>query len=358
MRKGFRVLILTPTVLPQATGNAMTAERWRRLLVARGASVKVLATQELKAPKLLDVIERFAPHVVHGHHASKSGIFLLDSLIADHCACLPWVVSLAGTDIHSEKNSGSEKMLQVLRRAQVIIAQNDWLMPWFEQNSPDLCSRMTYVSKSTTSMGDAPWDLRKACEWPADHIIFFHPAGIRPVKGNLECLSALEGVYRSRPRLRVIFAGPVLDSTYGNRFMAEIKRLSDFARWFPVIPPAAMAAAYASADLVLNASSSEGLSNAVLEAMAAGRPVLAADIVGNRYPLLGNGCNAPSGLLYNPGDPGDFRCQAIRLIDHEELRIDLGQAGRARISAFFRPEAEADGLLNAYAMAAEGLPSQ
>ena len=38
----FRLLILTPTALPVVTGNAMTAERWRRSLVGMGLDVRVL----------------------------------------------------------------------------------------------------------------------------------------------------------------------------------------------------------------------------------------------------------------------------------------------------------------------------
>ncbi len=44
-----RVLILTPTALPFVTGNAITAERWRRSLSKKGIGVEVLATQGIHA---------------------------------------------------------------------------------------------------------------------------------------------------------------------------------------------------------------------------------------------------------------------------------------------------------------------
>ena len=78
-------------------------------------------------------------------------------------------------------------------------------------------------------------------------------------------------------RVRAVFAGPVLDEEYGGRFAGEIGRLASFARWLPAIDPREMAAAYDEVDVVLNTSFSEGLANTLLEAMAAGVPVITSD---------------------------------------------------------------------------------
>lgn len=353
MKDGLRVLILTPTVLPRMTGNAITAERWRRLLVARGVSVRIQASDDLPVRDMAEVMETFDPHLVHVHHASKSGRFFLDPFLSARYAGVPLVVSPAGTDISGRGNihPGPAAALKVLRRAQVIIAQNSWFMPWCRQNEPALCSQVVHVSKSVLPMGNAPYDLRDACGARPEDVVFFHPAGIRPVKGNLECLLALEDVSQSRPRLRAVFAGPLLDVAYGTKFLSEIERLSGFARWIPTIPPEAMAAAYASADVVLNASFSEGLSNAILEAMTAGRPILASNIEGNRWPILAEADHSPCGILFDPGDRDDFRHQATKLIDDATLRAALGAAGRRRAAACFSSEAEAEGLLSVYEMA-------
>jgi len=355
MREPLRVLLLTPTALPRMTGNAITAERWRRLLTERGLLVRVLSTEALCSRDLIKMVDDFLPDIIHGHHATKSGRFLLDPLIARRCAGLPFVVSPAGTDVNGQEGGQGrpEQVLQVLRRAQVIITQNSWLVPWLRQHAATLCRRVLYVAKSVVFMGDTPFDLRKACGWQPDETVFFFPSGIRPVKNNLACLQALESVFKDRRRLRAVFAGPVLDDAYGSRFLAEIRRLSGFVRWLPSIPPESMAAAYASADVVLNASSSEGLANVILEGMTVGRPVLASDIAGNRLPLAGEPGGEPCGILFNPGDPGDFHRQALTLMDDGKLQAALGMAGQARMAAFFHPEAEADGLLKAYTLAAE-----
>lgn len=109
-----------------------------------------------------------------------------------------------------------------------------------------------------------------------------------------------------------------------------------------------MRSAYESADVVLNTSFAEGLSNAILEAIAAGRPVLASDIPGNRGPVRGLNGDRPAGLLFDPRNPEDFVGQALRLIDDPEERAALGQDGQARAARWPAAEDEADGLIRAY----------
>jgi glycosyltransferase involved in cell wall biosynthesis len=109
-----------------------------------------------------------------------------------------------------------------------------------------------------------------------------------------------------------------------------------------------MRSAYASADVVVNASSSEGLSNALLEAMAAGKPILASDIPGNRWPISGEGGVAACGLLFKVTDSNHFIRLALKLIDDGELRNELSQAVTERALTWPSPDDEAEGLIQAY----------
>lgn len=67
--------------------------------------------------------------------------------------------------------------------------------------------------------------------------------------------------------------GPELDAEYGARVRAAMSE-RPWVRWVPHVDSLAMRAVYSAADVVLNTSVSEGLSNAVLEAMACARPML------------------------------------------------------------------------------------
>jgi len=82
---------------------------------------------------------------------------------------------------------------------------------------------------------------------------------------------------------------------------------------------------YAAADVFVLPSVSEGLSNALLEAMAAGLAVLASRVGGTREAVA----EGTTGLLYDPNDPVDEKKQLVRLLSEPGLIFRLGREGRA-----------------------------
>jgi glycosyltransferase involved in cell wall biosynthesis len=83
---------------------------------------------------------------------------------------------------------------------------------------------------------------------------------------------------------------------------------------------------YAAFDIAVQASDSEGLPNAVLEAAAAGRPIVATD-VGGTSEIIGS----PDAFLFRPGDADALTAALERLADDPGLRRSMGE--RARVSA-------------------------
>ena len=328
----------------------MTAERWRRSLVGMGLDVHVLAAESLAPGDMKAEISRFNPDLIHVHNVFRAGGVLRRRALAHVWGCLPLVVSPSGTDmnIESRRESGKDIVGTVLERADAIIVQSREGRERLAEIVSGRMNKVFFVPKSFVWLGEEPSKLRNAACAGADDVLFFMPAGIRPVKGNLECLVGFEKVHALRPQAKIVFAGPALDGNYTDRFHKEIKRLQGFARWIPPIAPAAMRSAYASSDIVLNASFSEGLSNVLLEGKAAGKPLLAADIPGNRWPVLGDSCDAPMGILFDPKDPDDFVRKALLLIDDADLRRKLGATGAAYASRMPGPGDEARALIAVY----------
>jgi glycosyltransferase involved in cell wall biosynthesis len=345
-----RVLILAPTALPQITGNAVTVERWRRGLAALGHEVRVVAAEGLERGEFGGHLQDFQPHVVHAHHLFKAGGLALEVLAID----APLVASPAGTDLNEDVASRQrgEAVERVLRRARVVLVPAEPAATEVARRFPWLRERIHLAPKALTWLGRAPFDLRAEIECNREHVIFFLPAGVRPVKRNRECLEALAEVHRLRPQVRAVFAGPALDPDYAWEFARALTGRS-FARWLDPIAPSAMESALRSADVVLNTSRSEGMSNVLLEAVAAGVPTLASDISANRWALANGGDGAPAGLFFEPEDWGGFIREAVRLVDEPALRDALSRAARLRAEHWPTGEEEARNLEAAYRRAVE-----
>jgi L-malate glycosyltransferase len=357
---GMRVLILTPRAFPDISGNAITVERWRRALTEQGIAVSVLACAGLESPALRNHLEQFRPDIIHIHHAFKSGALMLHTLSEMASLRVAIVASPGGTDINEDLETVGKKEIinKVFELARVIIAQSPGVMERLENLLPATKQKLICVPKAVCWFGADPFDLRTMVECGPENILFFLPSGIRPVKGNVECLRVMKRVYDLRPNTRFAAAGPSIDSEYAGVFAREVGSHHSFARWIAAIPPSAMRSAYQGADIVLNASLSEGLSNALIEAIAADCPVLASDIPGNRWPVLGTNGDLPVGLLFDPNNSEDFVGKALKLIDDGVLRESFRQAARLRRSTWPKQEDEGKGLAAAYRAAlAEKLPS-
>lgn len=98
----------------------------------------------------------------------------------------------------------------------------------------------------------------------------------------------------------------------------------------------------AAADVVVLASLHEGLSNSLLEAMAAGKPVVATDVGGNREALGG------TGLLVPPFDASRLAAAIERLLHDPHLAGRLGELAHERARNVFPVAAMVDRHLEIY----------
>ncbi len=84
-------------------------------------------------------------------------------------------------------------------------------------------------------------------------------------------------------------------------------------------------------DLVVHPSQQEGFSNAILEAMAAGCPVVATAVGGNVEAVI----EGTTGLLVPPSDPVALAVAIERLLRRPDERRRFGLAGRQRAERSF-----------------------
>lgn len=110
------------------------------------------------------------------------------------------------------------------------------------------------------------------------------------------------------------------------------------------IEPAQVRAALQSADAFLHPSLTEGLPNAVLEAMACGLPVVATDVGGTREAVR----EGVDGFLVPPRDPAAAAAAIRALWEDPALRVRMGAAARARVDADFTLVRQTDEWVELY----------
>lgn len=91
-------------------------------------------------------------------------------------------------------------------------------------------------------------------------------------------------------------------------------------------------------------SRQEGLSNSVLEAMAAGLPIVATNISGNED-LVSNGDN---GILVEPENDKTLSESILELVDNPDLRIEMGKRSREIIEQGYQVPAVLNNLISVY----------
>ena len=147
---------------------------------------------------------------------------------------------------------------------------------------------------------------------------------LSPQKGHAVLLDALPAVWAAFPDAHVALIG-------SGELEGELRRraseIDPAERVHFVGQQARMVEALAALDVFVLPSRYEGLSFAVLEAMAAERPIVASAVDGT-VEVVEDG---RSGLLVPPGDSAVLADRIVRLLGDRALRERMGRAARRRV---------------------------
>jgi glycosyltransferase involved in cell wall biosynthesis len=332
--------MLTPVGAPAGRGNAVTVDRIVRGLSERGVDARVWDLSASAEPDVLAGVLAARPCLVHAFHAYRTGPLALE---AARRLAVPLVVTLTGTDANEDLvEPGREAVARVLTAAAAITVFHRSITARLAAVMPQVVPRVTEIPQAVAFARTDPVDLAALWSLPSDRLLVLFPGGIRRVKRPLLALRGLEPVAARHPGLRLAYTGPVLEPAEGDALLGAL-RSRPWARHLGTIPHAQMASLLTQADVVVNSSVSEGgMANAVLEALALGRAVLASAIDGNRS-LIDHDV---TGLLFT--DQDDLTTQAERLAADSALRTRLGAAGRARIERDHPRHREIDAYLDLY----------
>jgi glycosyltransferase involved in cell wall biosynthesis len=278
--------------------------------------------------KIARVLTEECPDVLHTHlpRADLAGAFagFLNPSVA-------WVSSVHA--IYSEDWSGRWTLpliKRLWRRADAILcishAVKDWLT---QQGMPSEKARVIHYGIETEPFSQPSSRFREEFNLNG-HTVIGSIGRLEPRK-NHECLiTAMPQVCKSVPNALLLIAGHD-PWGYGETLRRLIDQLGLEANVRLVGFQHDVPSFLAAIDVFAFATKSEGFGQVLVEAMAAGKPVVASRI----SPLTEIVVDGETGLLVEPSKPKAFADTLSRLLSHPEEQRRMGSLGQERVCSHF-----------------------
>lgn len=269
------------------------------------------------AMALARIVRREQPDVIHSHNSSP--------LIATSLATLFMPdVRLIHTE-HGRSSSGSRAARVALRlagrRTSAIVAVSNDTAAWARDNVGMPGDRI-HVIRNGVSTSAAPRPRS-----PGGHR-GVTVARLEPVKGLGTMIRAVAGIAARIPDFHLHIFGDGSERAHLVALTGSLglKAHITFHGMCDDVP-----AALAIGDVFLSSSVSEGISLTILEAMAAGLPIVATAVGGTPELVV----DRVNGRLVRSGDPDLFAAAAVELLADPVAAAAMGQASRVRAETEF-----------------------
>lgn len=311
--------------------------RWPELVRAKGTAAYSFPRARLRSPvNLLAVVLKLCGVVRRHHidliHASENSALLYASL-AGRMTGTPVVWHIHSTlQANTRAEHVAAAALRRLTPKHIVFTS-----PATGRNSMTFAQVPTSVVFPGVDLdqcrsGD-PIRGRQAFSIPPDALVLSMFARVVPVKGQADFIECLGRLLSRHPDLYGVMCGP------GDRGGAYWERLEELSRHYGLgerllmpgdVRPPLKHDVVAGSDVVLHPSRAEPFGLAVLEAMAAGKPVVAADTDGPRV-MIEDGVD---GVLVPPGDVERLTAAVASLLEDPAGRAAMGAAAAVAARRF------------------------
>ena len=186
------------------------------------------------------------------------------------------------------------------------------------------------ISKIDNAVRGLDTESRGRLGWERGDLVVGNVARLSSLK-NQECLiQAMQRVVARKPNAKLAIVGW---GELEQELKSQVERLQlqDHVVFLGRKPAGEVYEILAAIDVFALSSRSEGFSLAILEAMAAGKPVVATDIAGVREAVV----DGETGLLVPYGDPHALAEALLNLLSDRERSRAMGAAGRKRVETLF-----------------------
>jgi glycosyltransferase involved in cell wall biosynthesis len=264
--------------------------------------------------------------------SAGGGGFMRDSLLIHLARLRGWKVAThlrAGPEFrevyHAQPWPVRWWMRLTLRRVDSVGVVGESLRAVFEDLVPD--ERIAAVANGTPDVGGADPEDRNGT------VLFF--SNLRARKGLVESVQAARQVLDRHPDARFLFAGAWDDKELERRVRELAAPAGECIRFIPAVNgDEKRDLLHSSSIMLFPPIESEGHPRVVLEAMAAGMPLVTTDQGAIRDTVIHGEC----GFVLDDADPERLADCVTRLLEDDDLRLAMGSAARARYLAEFTQE--------------------
>jgi glycosyltransferase involved in cell wall biosynthesis len=186
-----------------------------------------------------------------------------------------------------------------------------------------------------------PISAREAFWFPPNSVVIGNVAALVPHKGQKHLVDAAALVVREMPEARFVILG---EGELKADIEQQIRRLHLGQHVLLAGFRHDVLGLMKDLDLFVMSSVTEGLGSVLLDAMAAGRPIVATTAGGIPEVVT----NGETGVLVPPRDPAALARAILAVLRDAPLRQRLAEAGRARVRRFFSADRMVDATLALY----------
>ena len=270
-------------------------------------------------------LKKEEPEIVHGllFHAYILGTF------AAKIARVPIVITSRRSLGHFKAGKPHSLLAERLvnRMTDLIIANSEAVKQDVVRQEKVEPSKVRVVYNGIDpSLYDVPADpaLRASLGIPEEAKVVGVIANLIHYKGHCFLLQAWQTVKQKIPGARLLLIG---DGPLRGELEALVKELHLEEEVLFLGSRQDIPQLLALMDVAVLPSLEEGFPNAVLEAMAAGKPVVATNVGGVPEAII----HEETGFLVPPKDPKALADAIIRVLSDPELAMNMGKAGRDRV---------------------------